>query len=312
MRGKWEGKLNYTNTVNSINNESDNIVQNLYEITSIEKIDELYEHFKNIIITNDSGKFEDFIKKIISYVNQHKECLWILIGLDSYIHELYMELDNQQYEDEYQNEVDNILKSVDFIEKICKKMLPQLVRQYFKIDYEKEFLLYYKNESINSGWNSCDWPWSRNKGSKETTFPELVMEISGLKWSDDDEEFEKNWNWEKYHHYATTCLWLSMMDFYHRMERDNPTEMATCLWSVFDEAYEPIRDSGYGPHWEIVELILRKILFIEIDEFNTDENPKDRDDLNSWNEYIWDMEKICQEAEYKEYGDDWAPKSWEE
>jgi hypothetical protein len=312
MRGKWEGIIHesYHLKHNSNNEDLWNSID-LYQITDVYTVQDIHDKLHKIITELDSSLFEKFIKHLISFVNEHHECFWLLISLDSYIHEIAMKVEREEEDMESEIESDKLNEILNFIQQKCKPSMTSLVLEHLKVDFNKEFSIYFSGKPLNNGWNSNDWLWSKTEGGKLTTFPELIMEISGLKWSDDDEEFDDSWSWEKYHHYATTCLWMGLINYYQRISSDideAQSELAFCLWSVFDDAYEPMQ--GSGGNWDIVEFILRKILFIEIDDFNSDENPNDRQDLEQWKEYVWDMKKISKEAIYREFGNDFAPSRW--
>ena len=66
--------------------------------------------------------------------------------------------------------------------------------------------------------------------------------------------------------------------------------MAICLWTVFDDALEEMQ--GTGTNFEIVETLFKKILYIDFDSFNSDDT--DDEDLNPYNSYVHDFEKMAQ------------------
>lgn len=274
--------------------------ETLYQITETYQVAELAETIENLVRALVNGpeaseELEKITEALTSFVNENHECFWLLVAVDQLLGKLYSDIEAESYE----NETEENTALFEFIDEFNSRY-SEIVGEKITFSPEQEFGITFNCE---------DNTWSRN-GGEEKTFPEIIIEHAGLKWSLNEEyspafDFEDERTLKKYKHSAISSLWLGLRDFARTWPDEE--DMATCLFTVFDDAL--VEMSGTGYNWEIVETLLEKILYISVSEYNTEES--DRDDLNAYEPYVYDVEKIAQEILDKDIFD-LAPYRWGE
>jgi hypothetical protein len=146
------------------------------------------------------------------------------------------------------------------------------------------------SEDDNHWLSPKDFKWS-GSSLRRSSFVEVLikeMEIDLSNYEDTQSNFAIIRN------AATSYLWVSLQDF--ASEFPEAEEFANCLWSVFSEEAHDLEmfkvEGNFGQ--EALDNIIKYILRIDKDIFNADENPEDRDDLNSFNDYVHDYIKISE------------------
>jgi hypothetical protein len=286
---------------------------NLYSITEDYQIENLTNAIEELVRTKNLEELVTLTETIVSFVNENHECSWMLVAIDQYLVELYNTLDNEYCE----NETEENKELYDFISEFItykrEDGLPSysdIISKNLKFNPEKEFTVYFNPErNSDEYWRSNkDWLWSKEQGGEEMTFPELIIKEAGLKWTTTEEytpgfDFENEKDWKTYKHRAITSLWLGLRKYAD--EFPDAEDMAICLWTVFDDALEEMQ--GTGTNFEIVKTIFTKILYVDFDSYNSDDT--DDEDLNTFDSYVHDFEKLAQEILDKDIFD-LSPYGW--
>jgi hypothetical protein len=231
----------------------------------------------------------------------------MLVAIDQYLGELYntIECETEENDNEENQEVFSFMQEFN-------SEYSDIVSEKIEFSPEQEFTIYFNPErNSDEYWRSNkDWLWSKEQGGEEMTFPELIIKEAGLKWTTTDEytpgfDFENEKDWNTYKHRAITSLWLALREY--AGDFPDSEEMATCLWTVFDDALEEMQ--GTGTNFEIVKTLFKKILYVDFDSYNSDDT--DDEDLNPYNSYVHDFEKLAQEILDKDIFD-LSPYRWGE
>jgi len=264
MRGKWT-------TDNNAKKANPSIEFNFDIHTDASKLDEEVER----IFTSRSIEQRDaFVEEFTEFINHHPHYFWLTLSVYYKAQNVYYAANDESLEEFY---------SGFLVEDDDLNFKPQ-----------ERFELYFHNEKDNaSQWESpSDYKWSKGKNGKEASFLETVVNDMKYKLSDFSEE---NDHYVECRNAATTYLWISLQKI--TLGHVNNEELATCLWSVFDirahELEEFNGDANVGQ--DAVDNMLAYILRIDKEEFNVDENPSNRDDLEQYDGYIHDYLKISQE-----------------
>ena len=262
---------------------------NLYATTENYQIEKLTDNIEELVRSKNIEELTELTETIVSFVNENHECSWMLVAIDQYLAELYntIECETEENDTEENQEVFSFIQEFN-------TGYADIVAEKIEFNLEEEFLVYFNPERNSTEfWRSNkDWLWSKG-GGEEMTFPELIIKLAGLKWTFSDEyspgfDFENESDNNKYKHWAITSLWLGIREY--ASDFPDAEEMAICLWTVFDDALEEMQ--GTGTNFEIVETIFKKILYVDFDSFNSDDT--DDEDLNPYNSYVHDFEKLSQ------------------
>ena len=262
---------------------------NLYATTENYQIEKLTDNIEELVRSKNIEELTELTETIVSFVNENHECSWMLVAIDQYLGELYNTIECETED----NDTEENQELFSFIQEF-NTGYADIVAEKIEFNLEEEFLVYFNPERNSTEfWRSNkDWLWSKG-GGEEMTFPELIIKLAGLKWTHTDEytpgfDFENESDNNKYKHCAITSLWLGIREY--ASDFPDAEEMAICLWTVFDDALEEMQ--GTGINFEIVETLFKKILYIDFDSFNSDDT--DDEDLNPYNSYVHDFEKMAQ------------------
>lgn len=267
---------------------------NLYATTENFQIEKLTDNIEELVRSKNIEELTELTETIVSFVNENHECSWMLVAIDQYLGELYNTIECETED----NDTEENQELFSFIQEF-NTGYADIVADKIEFSPESEFTIYYNSEK-----------WYKEEGDEETTFPELIIKENGLKWTYTDEylpgfDFENESDNNKYKHCAITSLWLGLREY--ASDFPDAEDMATCLWTVFDDALEEMQ--GTGTNFEIVETLFKKILYVDFDSFNSDDT--DDEDLNPYNSYVHDFEKLAQEILDKDIFD-LSPYRWGE
>jgi hypothetical protein len=277
---------------------------NLYSTTEDYQIENLTNTIEELVKTKNHEELVKLSETLVDFVNQNYECFWMIVAVDQYLGQLCNTFDNDYCE----NETEENKQLYDFISEFNTEYF-QIVK---KLDFNKlaEFKVYFNPErNSDEYWRSNkDWLWSKEMGSEEMTFPELIIKEAQLKWTTTEEytpgfDFENQRDWDTYKHRAITSLWLGLREY--AREFPEAEDMAICLWTAFDDALEEME--GTGTNFEIIKTIFTKILYVDFDSFNSDDT--DDENLNPYMSYVHDFEKLAQELLDRDIFD-LAPYGW--
>ena len=279
---------------------------NLYATTENYQIEKLTDNIEELVRSKNIEELTELTETIVSFVNENHECSWMLVAIDQYLGELYNTIECETEE----NDTEENQELFSFIQEF-NTGYADIVAEKIEFNLEEEFLVYFNPERNSTEfWRSNkDWLWSKG-GGEEMTFPELIIKEAGLKWTTTDEytpgfDFENEKDWNTYKHRAITSLWLALREYARTFP--DAEDMAICLWTTFDDALEEMQ--GTGTNFEIVKTIFTKILYVDFDSYNSDDT--DDEDLNPYNSYVHDFEKLAQEILDKDIFD-LSPYSWGE
>jgi hypothetical protein len=273
MRGKWF-------TSNKSNNEGD-FTFNINDITNWDFEDKIEDEIERIFQISDTNARDTFVKKATDFINQHNYFYWLSL------------LIYYKAQDCYYTSGDDDLESFFIGFEIKKNNLNFDPSQKFSLDYDGN------SEDDNHWLSPKDFKWS-SSSLRRSSFVEVIlkeMEIDLSNYEDTQSNFALIRN------AATSYLWVSLQDY--SSEFPEAEDFANCLWSVFSEEANDIEifkaDGNFAQ--EALDNILKYILRLDKEAFNADENPEDRDDLNSFNDYVHDYIKISEEILEKDIFD---------
>lgn len=280
---------------------------NLYQTTENYQFEKLTDDIEELVRSRNLEELTELTETLVSFVNENHECSWMLVSIDQYLGELYKTIECECEE----NDTEENRELFSFIQEF-NSGYSDIVSEKIEFSPEAEFTIYFNSERKSTEfWRSNkDWLWSKERGGDEMTFPELIIKEANLKWTYTDEyspgfDFEKESDNNKYKHWAITSLWLGLREY--AGDFPDAEDMAICLWTVFDDAFEEMQ--GTGVNFEVVETIFKKILYIDFDSFNSDDT--DNEDLNPYDNYVHDFEKLSQEILDKDIFD-LSPYRWGE
>ena len=240
---------------------------------------ELNTHIENLIREKNDSELNSIMDRLIEFVNENRECYWKLVSISQFLYELRNKIECE-VEDNLTPQV-----NLDFIEQFCNDLFNKLMTE-ISFNPEIEFMTYFNPERKSEEyWRSnTDWLWSNEQGGDEMTFTELIFNRAGLDINDID------YDSDKYVHFGISSLWIALRNY--ASDFPDAEDMAICLWTVFDNAHEICND-GSGVNWDIIQRIIEDLLYINMDDYNTEES--DNLDLEAYDPYVHDFIKISQE-----------------
>ena len=285
-------------------NNFDLSFDNLYNTTEDYQVTDLMYAIEELVRLKNETELVKLSERLVSFVNENHECFWLLVAVDQFLGKLYTQLENESYD----NETEENAELFSFIEEFNSKY-SEIVSEKIEFNPEEEFTVTFNTDrNTDADWRSnTDWLWSKD-GGEEMTFPELIIQTADLKWSLNEEyspafDFEDDRAKNKYKHTAISSLWLGLREYARTFP--DAEDMAICLWTVFDDAFEEMSGTGYN--WEIVQTLFEKILYINFSDYNTEES--DNEDLVAYDPYVHDIEKMSQELLDMDIFD-FAPYDW--
>jgi hypothetical protein len=265
MRGSW--------FTEKINTESTDFVFNINQSSKWDFEDTIEEEVERLFQLQDEKLRDLFVKNATVFINNNPSFYWLSLLIYYKAEECYYESGNDDLCDWYSGF--------------------QLLENDFNFNPKEKFKLNFypeKDKNCDSYWASAsDYKWSIGNENKKN-FVEIILDI--LKINIENYE-DTALNYSLLRNTATTCLWTSLQSY--TMQRPTPEseDLANCLWSVFCDSAHEIEifkgDGNFGQ--EAVDNIIKYILRMDKEEFNTEEN----DDLESFNDYVHDYVKISEE-----------------
>lgn len=265
MRGKWF-------TSNDAN-ESIGFDFDINQTTKWDFEQLLEEEIERIFQIGDIQARDLFVKKAIDFINANNNFYWLSYLIFYKAQECYYQSGDDDLESFF----------LGF----------ELKTSEFDFDPKQKFNLdYYPDRDSDDFWLSPkDFKWS-SESSEKGVFIEVLLSEMGI---DINHYEDTQLNYAILRNAATSYLWVSLQNYCS--EFPDSEDLANCLWSVFSDSAHDIdifkSDGNFCQ--EAVDNILKYILRMDKDSFNADENPEDRDDLNSFNDYVHDYVKISEE-----------------
>jgi hypothetical protein len=221
-------------------------------------------------------EFELFVSELKSFINSNHECLWLL-------QVVYKELINVE------NILDNMPDDEVYYSKVFDTMSSFDTEDFKYIDLEfsphAEFDTYFIDDEIENNWDYCKWSDSSNGSGMN--FTEFIMKRAEIEWDSDSWSDIKFWN------YGISSLWIGLQNysFRHYEEEIDEVNIAIALYSVIDEKYEPIQESGCADRVSnIMHVIVEYLLRIKRNQYILDESDED---LEEFNGYQFDLKKVA-------------------
>ena len=246
-----------------------------------------------LLLKNREKELQNFYSTIKTLVNSHHECFWILQAVSERLDQVFNSMENYIYFNKNEettiiyNQVSTLVDSFDF-----------------KLEFSPslEFETYFNDSEINSNWDDCSW--TDVEGEEGLHFTEFIMQRAGMEWN------TESWSDVKFYNYAISSALIALQNYSlrHRREEFDEENMAVCLYSILEESYEPIRDSGnahYGGY--VVETITELLLSMNKNEFDLKES--DDENLEDFNGWQLDLKKVASNICNRDFFDDWPGTS---
>lgn len=255
----------------------------------------LNPHIETLVRERNKEELNSIANRLIEFVNENHECYWKLVSVSHFLNELRNTIECELDDDQ------SLQDTFDFIDQYDSDFSNRLITE-LSFNPEEEFSTYFNPERKSEDyWRSnTDWLWSNKPGDDEMTFTELMFNRAGLDINDTDYDSDKYVNW------GISSLWIALRNY--ASDFPEADELAICLWTVFDNAHEICND-GSGVNWDIIQILIEDLLYINMDDYNTEES--DDEDLKAYDPYVHDFIKISQEILDKDIFD-MAPWRWGE
>jgi hypothetical protein len=256
----------------SINDEDINIfVEGGEFYDPLEPIEKLLFKVEFIVLKNRKEEFHSFYKKIIDFVNKNHECFWILQAVSARLETI--ESNASWYEE-----------NPDHYTNVCE--LTQSFDIVLEFEPSIEFETYYNDSEISTLY---DGMWTSNKDEEGLHFTEFIMDKTSMEWD------TESWDDAKFYNHAISRIWVGLINYSLRYLHEGFDEEngAICLHSVVQEYYEPIQDSGCADYGINTFRVISEYL-LEIPKNDYDLNETDRDDLEEFNGWQFDLQKVAQ------------------
>ena len=229
----------------------------------IEIIENFLFKVEYILLKYRKDEFEKFCKRITDFVNSNHECFWLL------------------------QLVHTVIRKCEIWDVSIHEEANEIFFR-FDISFEPsiEFETYFNDSEINSSWEDCKW--TSNSDEEGLFFSEFIMEKTGMEWD------KESWDDAKFYNHAISRIWVGIINYSLRFLNEGFDEEngAICLHSVVQEYYEPIQDSGNACYGINTFRIIAEYL-LEISKNDYDLNETDRDDLEEFNGWQFDLNKVA-------------------
>ena len=255
-------------------------------------IEKLLFKVEFLFLKNKKEEVKFFHKKLIDFINANHECYWILVGVSRLTISIYEKFDNYSYTGD-----ENAKRKIDEIAELEKLIT-------FDIDFqpEIEFETYFNDTEIRNNWDDCKWKSSEDE--EGLPFSEFIMNKTDMEWN------TESWDDAKFYNYAISSVWIALLNYSLKHSREGLDEenMAVCLYSFIDEKYDPIRESGCADYGIYTFRTIIEFLF-GMKKNDYDLNETFRDDLEEFNGWQFDLNKVASEICNSDLFDDWPGAS---
>ena len=247
-------------------------------------IEKLLFKVEFLFLKNKKEEVKVFHKKLIDFINANHECYWILGAVSERTLSIYDKFENYSYSG------DAIAKSK--FEEIAT--LAKLITYDIDFQPEIEFETYFIDSEISHNWDAGKW--GTQEDDEGLSFTEFIMSVTDMEWDTD------SWDDAKFYNHAISRFWIALQNYSY--SNDDEENMAVCLYSVVQEQYEPIQDSGCA-HYGIdtFRTVIEFMFGMKRNDY--DLNETDRDDLEEFNGWQFDLNKVASELCNSDLFDDW-------
>jgi hypothetical protein len=230
-----------------------------------ESIEKLLHKVTYLLLNKKKEEFENFTKDIITLVNKHHECFWILRAIQNNI-------ENTMGLASYWSNDESICEFCENSESLWWDVLDN------KLDFipELEFETYFRGREW---WGADD--------EKGLPFTEFIMSKTDMMWD------TESWSDVKFYNHAISRLFIALQNFTVLTAYGgyDPEEIAKLFYEVIPEKYDPIQNSGSGYYGSYVfETVVEYLIEISKNDYNLDET--DRNDLEEYDGWRYDLKKV--------------------
>jgi hypothetical protein len=254
------------------------------------------------VLKQKKKDFDLFLSRLKTFINSNHECFWLL-------QVVYMELINIQH---------NILGKMDWdvfssfygktLDWIIMGISDSVLIGNLEFSPNKEFDTYFIDNEINYSWDDCKWSDSSN--GEGMNFSEFIMKRAQIEWNSDT-CWGDNWSDSKYYNYGISSLWIGLLNYTlrHLEENLNEENTAIALYSVIDEKYVPIQESGNGWYGtNVFRIVTEFLLGIKQNEYDLtiDDVPLS---LEEFYGYQYDLKRVANNICNRDLFDSWPGAS---
>jgi hypothetical protein len=244
-------------------------------------------------LNEQKEEFDRFHGLLKSMIHSQHECFWLLQVVDEALIKAHNIAENNAYF--FDNE-----KTKAYYDSVST------ITSSFNFDLEfspnKEYDTYFIDTEINSNWDEVKW--ADTADGEGQFFTEFIMQRAGINWDDD------SWNDKKFYNHAISSLWIGLQNYSLRHLREGMDEenTAVALYSVIDEKYEPIRESGCADYGIYTFHVITQYL-LSMSRNDYDLNETDREDLEEFNGWMFDLNRVANDICNRDLFDDWPGAS---
>lgn len=251
-------------------------------------IEKLLFKVEFLFLKNKKEEVKVFHKELIDFINANHECYWILAAVSERTLSIYNKFDNYSYSGD--------ANAKSKFEEIAE--LEKLIKYDIDFQPEIEFETYFIDSEISQNWDAGKW--ATEEDDEGLSFTEFIMSETDMEWDTD------SWDDAKYYNHAISRFWIALQNYSY--SNDDEENMAVCLYSVVQEQYEPIQDSGCADFGiNTFRTVIEFIFGMKRNDY--DLNETDRDDLEEFNGWQFDLNKVASELCNSDLFDDWPGAS---
>jgi hypothetical protein len=260
---------------------------------TLDLIEYLLFKVEYIVLKNKKDEFANFDKKLFEFVNAHRECFWLLKAVSVRLAKIER-LAEASETNFTQEQYDNVSELANYFRN----------HLFTKLDFAPsiEFETYFNDSEIDRNWEDCKW--TSNADEEGLYFSEFIMEKTGMEWD------KESWDDAKFYNHAISRIWVGLLNYSSRHidEGFDEENGAICLHSVVNEYYAPIQDSGCGVYGVNTFRTITEY-FLDIPKNDYDLNETDREDLEQYSGWQFDLRKVAHDMLNRNLFDYWPGAS---
>lgn len=268
---------------------------------TLDLIENLLFKVEYIVLKNKKDEFENFDKNLFEFVNAHHECFWILQAVSVRLAKIERLAESSET-NFTQEQYDNVSELANYFRKHLFTSFRGSVE--CKLDFAPsiEFETYFNDSEIDMNWEDCKW--TSNADEEGLYFSEFIMEKTGMEWD------KESWGDAKFYNHAISRIWVGLLNYSlrHINEGFDEENGAICLHSVVNEYYAPIQDSGCGVYGVNTFRTITEYFF-DIPKNDYDLNETDREDLEEYSGWQFDLRKVAHDMLERNLFDYWPGAS---
>ena len=268
---------------------------------TLDLIENLLFKVEYIVLNNKKDEFENFDKNLFEFVNAHHECFWILQAVSVRLAKIERLAESSET-NFTQEQYDNVSELANYFRKHLFTSFRGPVECKLDFAPSSEFETYFNDSEIDMNWEDCKW--TSNADEEGLYFSEFIMEKTGMEWD------KESWDDAKFYNHAISRIWVGLLNYSlrHINEGFDEENGAICLHSVVNEYYAPIQDSGYAAYGINTFSTITEY-FLDIPKNDYDLNETDREDLEEYSGWQFDLRKVAHDMLERNLFDYWPGAS---